>query len=57
MMAKLPDMGTIAPDVFPHLIWTQLCARDRRVLVPLQHGVNLGMVAIDDGQATAQVTG
>ncbi len=57
MMAKLPDIGMISPDVFPLAVLPQLGARDRRVLVSPLNGVDVGVIATGDGQATAQVTG
>jgi hydrogenase expression/formation protein HypE len=56
MTATLPDIGKISPEVFQHLILPHLGARDARVLVPPQNGVDVGVIAIGGGQVMAVTT-
>src|SRR5947209_3996558 len=56
MTVKLPDIGKIAPEIFQHLILPHLGARDRRVLVPPQNGVDVGIISIGGGQVMAVTT-
>ena len=56
MTVKLPDIGKISPEIFQHLILPHLGARDARVLVPPQNGVDVGVISIGGGQVMAVTT-
>ncbi len=47
-MNELPEIGKISPEIFNELIFTQLGAKDKNVLVGPQHGVDVGIVEIGD---------
>ena len=47
-MKELPEIGKISPEIFDELILPRLGARNDRVLVPPQHGVDVGIVEIGD---------
>ncbi len=52
MTAELPEIGKISAEVFDEMIYPRLGARDPRVLVGPQHGVDVGIIEIG-GQAVA----
>lgn len=45
--------GKATPEIFERIILSRLGARDRDVLVPPQHGVDVGVVRVADGVAMA----
>ncbi len=47
-MKELPEIGKISPEIFEELILPRLGARNDSVLVPPQHGVDVGIVEIGD---------
>ena len=47
-MKDLPEIGKISPEIFEELILPRLGARNDSVLVPPQHGVDVGIVEIGD---------
>jgi hydrogenase maturation factor len=44
---KLPDLGKIHPEFFNRVIYPNLGAKDKSVLVKPQHGVDFGVVDLD----------
>lgn len=56
MAATLPDIGKISPEVFDHFILPHLGARDARVRVGPQSGVDVGIISIGGGQVMAVTT-
>lgn len=49
----LPEIGKISPEIFEEIIYPRLGRRDPAVLVPPQHGVDIGVVDIGGGQVMA----
>jgi hydrogenase maturation factor len=49
----LPEIGKISPEIFEEVIYPRLGRRDPAVLVPPQHGVDIGVVDIGGGQVMA----
>ena len=49
----LPVIGKISPEIFEEIIYPRLGRRDPAVLVPPQHGVDVGVVDIGGGQVMA----
>jgi hydrogenase maturation factor len=49
----LPEIGKISPEIFEEIIYPRLGRRDPAVLVPPQHGVDVGVVDIGGGQVMA----
>jgi hydrogenase maturation factor len=47
-LKDLPEIGKISPEIFEELILPRLGARNDSVLVPPQHGVDVGIVEIGD---------
>jgi len=49
----LPEIGKISPEIFEEVIYPRLGRRDPAVLVPPQHGVDIGVVDIGGGNVMA----
>jgi hydrogenase maturation factor len=49
----LPEIGKISPEIFEEIVYPRLGRRDPAVLVPPQHGVDIGVVDIGGGQVMA----
>jgi hydrogenase maturation factor len=49
----LPEIGKISPEIFEEIIYPRLGRRDPGVLVPPQHGVDIGVVDIGGGNVMA----
>lgn len=49
----LPEIGKISPEIFDEIVYPRLGRRDPAVLVPPQHGVDVGVVDIGGGQVMA----
>lgn len=47
-MSSMPDIGKISPDVFEKLILPHLGAKNEKILVGPQNGVDVGIVEIGD---------
>lgn len=47
-MAQLPDIGKISAEIFNELIFPRLGAKNEKILVGPQHGVDVGIVEIGD---------
>ena len=47
-MSELPEIGKISPEIFSELIFPRLGAKDPKILVGPQHGVDVGIVEIGD---------
>jgi len=47
-VSKIPEIGKISPQVFNELIFPRLGAKNQKVLVGPQHGVDVGIVEIED---------
>jgi hydrogenase maturation factor len=45
-MSEMPEIGKISPEIFNELIFPRLGARNDKVLVGPQHGVDVGIVEI-----------
>jgi hydrogenase expression/formation protein HypE len=45
-MSELPAIGKISPDIFQEIIYPRLGARNDKVIVGPQHGVDVGIVEI-----------
>jgi hydrogenase expression/formation protein HypE len=54
--AELPEIGKISPEIFDEIILPNLGAPSPKVLVPPQHGVDVGVVDIGDGMVMAVTT-
>ena len=54
-MAEIPEIGKISLEIFNELIYPRLGARNERILVGPQHGVDVGIVEIG-GQAVSFTT-
>jgi hydrogenase maturation factor len=50
---ELPEIGKISPEIFEEVIYPRLGRRDPSVLVPPQHGVDIGVIDIGGGQVMA----
>jgi len=50
---ELPEIGKISPEIFEEVIYPGLGRRDDAVLVPPQHGVDIGIVDIGGGNVMA----
>jgi hydrogenase expression/formation protein HypE len=53
-MSELPDIGKISPAIFNELIYPRLGAKNEKVIVGPQHGVDVGIVEI--GNKAVSVT-
>lgn len=53
---EFPTVGKISGDIFNKVILPQLGHRDPRVLVPPQHGVDIGVVEVSPGVVMALTT-
>lgn len=51
-MSELPEIGKISPEIFSELIFPRLGAKDSRILVGPQHGVDVGIVEIGNQAAS-----
>lgn len=49
----LPEIGKISPEIFDEVIFPMLGHKDRSVLVPPQHGVDVGIIDIGAGNVMA----
>ena len=47
-MSELPEIGKVSPEIFNELIFPRLGAKNEKVLVGPQHGVDVGIVEIGD---------
>ncbi len=56
MKAELPEIGKISPEIFDEIILPNLGAPSPHVLVPPQHGVDVGVVDIGGGMVMAVTT-
>jgi len=56
MALELPALGKISREVFDQVILPHLGARSPQVLVPPQHGVDVGIVDLGNGQVMAVTT-
>jgi hydrogenase expression/formation protein HypE len=45
-MSEMPEIGKISPEIFQELIYPRLGARNEKVIVGPQHGVDVGIVEI-----------
>ncbi|MHB9091642.1 MAG: AIR synthase family protein [Chloroflexota bacterium] len=54
--AELPPVGKVSPEIFDQIILPRLGAPSDKVLVGPQHGVDVGIVEIGDGQVMAMTT-
>jgi hydrogenase expression/formation protein HypE len=45
-MSELPAIGKISPEIFQEIIYPRLGAKNDRVIVGPQHGVDVGIVEI-----------
>jgi hydrogenase expression/formation protein HypE len=50
---NLPEIGKISPEIFDEVIFPMLGRRDQTVLVPPQHGVDIGVIDIGAGWVMA----
>jgi len=50
---ELPEIGKISPEIFEEVIFPRLGRRDPTVLVPPQHGVDIGVIDIGGGHVMA----
>jgi len=50
---ELPEIGKISPEIFEEIIYPRLGRQDPAVLVPPQHGVDIGVVDIGGGNVMA----
>ena len=50
MISELPAIGKISPEVFDEIIFPRLGAPSEHILAGPQHGVDIGVVAIGNGQ-------
>lgn len=53
---ELPTLGKISPEIFQHVILPALGAQRSEVIVPPQHGVDVGIVDLGNGQVMAVTT-
>ena len=53
-MSELPEIGKISPEIFQELIYPRLGAKNDKVLVGPQHGVDVGIIEI--GNKAVSVT-
>ena len=53
MHTELPPIGKISPEIFDELIFPRLGAPSKQILVGPQHGVDIGVVDIGNGQVMA----
>ncbi|MCX7622761.1 MAG: AIR synthase, partial [Thermomicrobium sp.] len=56
MGLELPTLGKISREVFDRIILPNLGAAAPQVLVPPQHGVDVGIVDLGNGQVMAVTT-
>ncbi len=56
MGLELPTLGKISREVFDRIILPNLGASSPRILVPPQHGVDVGIVDLGNGQVMAVTT-
>lgn len=49
----LPEIGKISPEIFDEVIFPMLGRKDSSVLVPPQHGVDVGVIDIGSGNVMA----
>lgn len=54
--AELPEIGKISPEIFDEIILPNLGAPSPNVLVPPQHGVDVGVIDIGGGMVMAITT-
>jgi hydrogenase maturation factor len=54
--AELPQVGKVSPEIFDQIILPRLGAPSDKILVGPQHGVDVGIVEIGDGQVMAMTT-
>ncbi|MEG8947706.1 AIR synthase family protein [Rosettibacter firmus] len=54
--AQFPAIGKISPEFFNHYIYPQLGAKRNDVLVPPNHGVDIGIVQVADNTVMAVTT-
>ena len=47
-VSEIPEIGKISPEIFNELIFPRLGAKNEKVLVGPQHGVDVGIVEIGD---------
>jgi hydrogenase maturation factor len=50
---ELPEIGKISPEIFEEIVYPRLGCHDPAVLVPPQHGVDIGVVDIGGGNVMA----
>ena len=50
MSGDFPEIGKISPEIFSRLIFPRLGAPSKNILVGPEHGVDVGVVRIGDGQ-------
>jgi len=53
MSGDFPEIGKISPEIFSRLIFPRLGAPSKNILVGPEHGVDVGVVRIGDGQVMA----
>ena len=51
-MNELPEIGKISPEIFNELIFPRLGAKDSKILVGPQHGVDVGIIEIGNQAAS-----
>lgn len=54
--AELPQVGKVSPEIFDEIILPRLGAHSDKILVGPQHGVDIGVVEIGNGQVMAMTT-
>ncbi len=54
-MSEIPEIGKISPEIFNELIYPRLGAKDNKILVGPQNGVDVGIIEIGD-QAVSLTT-
>jgi len=47
-MSEMPDIGKISPEIFNEVIYPRLGAKNDKIIVGPQHGVDVGIVEIGD---------
>jgi len=47
-VSELPEIGKISPDIFSEIIFPRLGAKNKKVLVGPQHGVDVGIIEVGD---------
>ncbi len=56
MKSELPEIGKISPEIFDQVILTQLGRKRREVIIGPQHGVDVGVVDLGNGQVMVTTT-